>query len=129
MPAGPRWRRYLRLLGIDIDVDDELRFHLEAKREELVARGMSPGDAWAEAARQFGDMAEMRDGVLNGIRLTAEQKEIASTRVLIVHGNDGMDEITTTTTTRISELRDGSVKSAQASMTRTARSASILLTP
>jgi len=38
-----------------------------------------------QAENDEGDMAEMRDGVLNGIRLTDEQKEIASTRVLIVH--------------------------------------------
>jgi anthranilate phosphoribosyltransferase len=36
-------------------------------------------------------------------------KELGSDRALLVHGNDGMDEITTTTTTRISELRDGRV--------------------
>ncbi len=44
MGRVPHWRRYLRLLGIDIkaDVDDELQFHLEAKRDELVARGLPP---------------------------------------------------------------------------------------
>lgn len=36
-------------------------------------------------------------------------KELGSKRALIVHGKDGMDEITTTTTTRISELRDGRI--------------------
>jgi len=36
-------------------------------------------------------------------------KELGSRRALVVHGNDGMDEITTTTTTRISELRDGKI--------------------
>jgi len=36
-------------------------------------------------------------------------KELGSRRALVVHGNDGMDEITTTTTTRISELRDGRI--------------------
>ncbi|MEI6971874.1 MAG: anthranilate phosphoribosyltransferase [bacterium] len=36
-------------------------------------------------------------------------KELGSKRALVVHGNDGMDEITTTTTTRISELRDGRI--------------------
>ena len=38
-----------------------------------------------QAENDEGDMAEMRDGVLNGIRLTDEQKELASTRVLVVH--------------------------------------------
>ncbi len=35
---------------------------------------------------------------------------LGSRCAFIVHGQDGMDEITTTTTTRISELRDGSVR-------------------
>ena len=33
-----------------------------------------------------------------------------SQHAFVVHGNDGLDEITTTTTTRVSELVDGSVK-------------------
>jgi anthranilate phosphoribosyltransferase len=37
-------------------------------------------------------------------------KKLGSRRVLVVHGHDGMDEITLTTTTRCSELRDGRVK-------------------
>jgi anthranilate phosphoribosyltransferase len=31
-------------------------------------------------------------------------------RALVVHGNDGLDEITISTTTRIAELRDGQVR-------------------
>ena len=37
-------------------------------------------------------------------------KMLGSKRAFIVHGHDGMDEITTTTTTRVSELSDGRVK-------------------
>ena len=37
-------------------------------------------------------------------------KKIGSRRVLVVHGHDGMDEITLTTTTRCSELKEGVVK-------------------
>lgn len=37
-------------------------------------------------------------------------KKLGSRRVLVVHGHDGMDEITLTTTTRCSELQDGRVK-------------------
>ncbi len=36
--------------------------------------------------------------------------KLGSRRVLIVHGHDGLDEITLTTTTRCSELKDGIVK-------------------
>jgi anthranilate phosphoribosyltransferase len=34
---------------------------------------------------------------------------LGSRRAFAVHGNDGMDEMTTTTTTRVSELKDGKV--------------------
>ena len=37
-------------------------------------------------------------------------KKLGSRRVLVVHGHDGMDEITLTTTSRCSELKDGLVK-------------------
>ena len=35
---------------------------------------------------------------------------LGSRRAFVVHGHDGMDEITTTTATRVSELRDGAVR-------------------
>ena len=37
-------------------------------------------------------------------------KNLGSRRVLVVHGLDGMDEITLTTSTRCSELKDGRIK-------------------
>lgn len=58
MKEPPLWRRYSRLLGPDpaADVKDELRFHLEAKTEDLIRRGWEPHDARREAERQFGDI-------------------------------------------------------------------------
>jgi len=47
---------------------------------------------------------ELTEPFANVLRL------LGSKRAFIVHGQDGMDEITTTTTTRISELVNGSVK-------------------
>jgi predicted permease len=38
------------------DIDSELHFHLEMRAQELVAKGMSPERARAEAERQFGDV-------------------------------------------------------------------------
>jgi predicted permease len=54
----PFWRRYARLLGPDpaADVNDELRFHLETKAEDLIRQGWSLKDARQEAERQFGDV-------------------------------------------------------------------------
>lgn len=37
-------------------------------------------------------------------------KNLGSRRAFIVHGNDGLDEITCTETTRVTELRDGVIK-------------------
>jgi predicted permease len=58
MKKIPFWRRYARLLGPDpaADVTDELRFHLEAKADDLIRCGWSPEAARQEAERRFGDV-------------------------------------------------------------------------
>src|SRR5271157_2308934 len=58
MKPTPLWRRYSRLFGPDpaADVKDELRFHLEAKIDDLVTQGWRPEAARQEAKRQFGDL-------------------------------------------------------------------------
>ena len=63
MSRNPAWRRYARFFGVDVrrDVDEELRFHLEEKTRALIADGLSPAEARAEAVRQFGAVAEVRD--------------------------------------------------------------------
>jgi predicted permease len=43
-----------------VEVDDELAFHLEARIKEYVARGMDPAEARAAALRRFGDLGEVR---------------------------------------------------------------------
>ena len=40
---------------LDRSVDEEVRFHLETRVEELVRSGMSPEEARAEVVRRFGD--------------------------------------------------------------------------
>lgn len=54
-------RRYLSFptrnaARIQRDVNDELRFHVDMRIEELVQRGMPRSDARAQAMRQFGDI-------------------------------------------------------------------------
>ena len=53
----PKWRRYLRFARPNPpgDLDDELRDHIESTVDSLVAKGMSPDSARAEALRRFGD--------------------------------------------------------------------------
>ena len=49
-------RRYLRIFDHDPeqDVGDEIRHHLEARTQDLIASGMDPDVARAEARRRFG---------------------------------------------------------------------------
>src|SRR5437763_2658082 len=56
------WRRYLRFWGprAEADVDDELRFHIEMRVRDYIARGMSEGEARAATARRLGDLAHDR---------------------------------------------------------------------
>ena len=58
MNVNPLWRRYDRLLGSDptADVRDELRFHLEAHIEDLIAQGLTPAAARSCAESQLGDV-------------------------------------------------------------------------
>ncbi|HEX3159785.1 MAG TPA: ABC transporter permease, partial [Gemmatimonadaceae bacterium] len=62
MPHIPIWRRYLRFWRPDVaaDVDDELRFHLDARSEALRALGHTPGDAARIAREEFGDVETTR---------------------------------------------------------------------
>ena len=77
MKPIPLWRRYARLLGPDpvADVRDELRFHLEAKTDDLIARGWRPDAARREAERQFGDLNTVhRVGVQIGEKMERRRR-------------------------------------------------------
>ena len=58
----PRWRRYLRFWRRDVqgDIDDELRFHFQARIDELMAQGRSAEGARAQAVAEFGDVDSVR---------------------------------------------------------------------
>ncbi|HVY93210.1 MAG TPA: ABC transporter permease, partial [Bryobacteraceae bacterium] len=58
MNVNPLWRRYDRLLGADpkADVRDELRFHLEAHIDDLIAQGLTPEAARRRAESDLGDV-------------------------------------------------------------------------
>lgn len=45
---------------IDAELRDEFAFHVEERRAELIAGGMSPAEAEAEVARRFGDIEHYR---------------------------------------------------------------------
>jgi putative ABC transport system permease protein len=60
----PGIRRVLRISwserALTREVDDEIRFHLEARAEELMRLGASEGHARAAALAEFGDVEESR---------------------------------------------------------------------
>ena len=63
LPRIPGLRRRFHapeLTDVGARVDDELAFHFQMRIEELVARGMSPDAARAEAERKFGAYEEAR---------------------------------------------------------------------
>lgn len=65
MQRPPAWRRYLRFWGPNVaaDVDDELRFHVDALTSELVAAGITPAAARVEALRRFGNLDRYRSAL------------------------------------------------------------------
>lgn len=52
------WRRDVRR-----DIEDELRFHFDARIAELVGQGMPPDNARAQAVAEFGDVDEVRSNL------------------------------------------------------------------
>lgn len=61
MSNTPMWRRYGRFTGPDVraDLEEELRFHLEMRAEDLMARGMDEAGARREAERRLGDLRKL----------------------------------------------------------------------
>ncbi len=76
-------RRVPRLVSvarsIARDVDDELRFHLESRVQELVTQGMSQSAAEERARREYGDLAASRAelAALDARRLARERRHLA----------------------------------------------------
>jgi putative ABC transport system permease protein len=51
----------LRSGRLDRDLDSELLFHIEARTDELIAKGLAPEDAAREARRHFGNQLLLRE--------------------------------------------------------------------
>src|SRR5262245_52472080 len=77
----PRIRRALRLpIGrrrVEVETDEEIRFHLAARADALVAAGLTRTAAEAEALRRFGALDEVRPQLL----AAAKHREEALTMV------------------------------------------------
>ncbi len=51
----------LRPRRMDDALDDELRFHIEQRTDDLIAQGTPPGEARRRAALMFGNHASLRE--------------------------------------------------------------------
>lgn len=68
MPYPPKpesWRRYFTFWRNNVrrDVDAEVRFHLDARIEELIGLGVEPNVARAQALEDFGDVADVQQNL------------------------------------------------------------------
>jgi len=82
LPHGVR--RAFRLLvpgSYRDEVDEEIRFHLERRVEDLIASGMEPAAARREALRSFGDP----DRIARECRTLAHSREAAERRAGLRH--------------------------------------------
>ena len=61
MPHLPTGRRYFRVMppAAPARVDEELRFHFEARIDELLAQGRRVEEARAQAEGEFGDVSRV----------------------------------------------------------------------
>ena len=57
-----RLANVLRSEKLNQDLDDEQRFHIESRADDLEAEGLSRQDALEQASRQFGHRLVLREG-------------------------------------------------------------------
>ncbi len=60
MTDHPEFRRAFRVSRAERDVDDEIRFHIQSRINDLVAAGVSREEAAARARKEFGDVSDAR---------------------------------------------------------------------
>jgi hypothetical protein len=61
-----RARALLRARSLEAELDEELRYHLEAEAARFVARGMSPDEAARAARRAFGNPTQLKEEIRDG---------------------------------------------------------------
>jgi predicted permease len=65
------------------DIDRELRFHIEGRVEELVARGYTRAEAEREVGERFGDMTTIRDECEEIDTMTHRRRELGEWRAAL----------------------------------------------
>src|SRR5262252_4166344 len=65
MGIGGELKRRLRMLfhrdQFERDLEEEMRLHVDLRREQQIDSGVSAGEAGREAHRRFGNVARMRE--------------------------------------------------------------------
>jgi hypothetical protein len=86
-----RLTNVFRSVRLDRDLDAELEFHIEARTDELIAKGLTSEDAAREARRHFGESAGRRGAGLRlrtcrrpgeARKILEEMEQAAATRYL-----------------------------------------------
>ena len=69
-----RLRALFRRAEVELELDEELRFHLEKEVEQNLARGMSPEEARLAALRSFGGVERVKEESrdVRGVRFVEE---------------------------------------------------------
>ena len=57
------------------DVEEEIKLHLSLRAEQLMTRGASPTDAYAEAVRRFGPLSESRARMIDAARYREQRMQ------------------------------------------------------
>ena len=55
------WRNLRHRDRVERDLDDEMRFHLAARTQELIDQGMAPEKAQQQASQKFGNALLLRE--------------------------------------------------------------------
>jgi len=87
-PEPHRKRRALRVRGdapgMEHELEDEVRFHLEKRVDALVAEGWTRAEAEIEARRRFGDVDEVKRGMRRMTKRKERRMKMGSWRSALV---------------------------------------------
>lgn len=75
-----RLRSLFRTRQVDVELSDELRFHLEERADELAAGGMSPVQARRIARREFGVLTSIEEDCRDARRVSYVEQTIRDAR-------------------------------------------------
>ena len=87
-----------------------MKFVMLARREIRIRTVFNILGPLTNPARASAQVIGVYDGALAEV-MAQVLKELGTTRAFVVHGQDGLDELSTTGPSRVAELRDGEIRS------------------